>query len=146
LSETERFPSLVADIMSSPVITVDVSCNAKDAATVMVEHKIGSTVVKDRGKAVGIVTERDMLERVSALGKDPTIVGVREIMSSPLISIGRDASILEAIRLMRLHNVRRLVVVEDDQLLGLVTERDIIKAVSVASLTSFHSLLAIKRR
>mgnify|MGYP001027955512 CR=1 FL=1 len=145
MSEIEKFPSLVADIMSSPVIALDVNCSTKDAAKIMVENKIGSIVVLDRGRAAGIVTERDMLEKVLAVGKDPTIVELRQIMSSPLIKTDKDATILEAIRKMRHHNIRRLVIMEGDQLVGLVTEKDIIKAVAFASLTSFHSLLAIRK-
>ena len=132
--------------MSSPVITVDINDKVTNAARIMVKNRIGSTVVVEREKAVGIVTERDLLERILAVGKDPSTVSVREIMSSPLISIDKDTTILEAIRNMRQHNIRRLVVMEGDRLVGLVTERDILEAVAVASLTSFHSLLAIKRR
>lgn len=132
--------------MSSPVITVDINDKAMDAARIMVKNRIGSTVVVERETAVGIVTERDLLERILALGKDPSTVSVREIMSSPLIKIDKEATILEAIRNMRHHNIRRLVVMDDDRLVGLVTERDILKAVAIASLTSFHSLLTIKER
>ena len=132
--------------MSSPVITVDINRKAVDAARIMVEHRIGSVVVIEGEKAVGIVTERDLLERVLAMGKDASTVGVREIMSSPLITISKDAAILEAIRKMTHNNIRRLVIMEGDRLIGLVTEKDILRAVAVSSLTSFHSLLTIKRK
>jgi CBS domain-containing protein len=144
LSEAGAIPSIVADIMSSPVVTVDIQTTAKDAANIMVENRIGSIIVTEKGGAIGIVTERDMLERVLALGKDPLSVSVNEIMSRPLVSINKQAPILEAIRMMRRHNVRCLPVMENHKLAGLVTERDIIKAVALASLTSFHSLLTIK--
>lgn len=67
-------------------------------------------------------------------------------MSSPLLTIDKGATILESIRKMRQHGIRRLVVMEGDRLVGLVTEKDILKAIAIASLTSFRSLLAIKRR
>lgn len=144
MSEAGTIPSIVADIMSSPVVTVDIQTTAKDAANIMVQNRIGSILVTEKGRAIGIVTERDMLERVLALGKDPLSVSVNEIMSRPIVSINKQAPILEAIRMMRRHNVRRLPVMENHKLAGLVTERDIIKAVALASLTSFHSLLTIK--
>jgi len=144
LSEAGAIPSIVADIMSSPVVTVDIQTTAKDAANIMVQNRIGSIIVTEKGRAIGIVTERDMLESVLALGKDPITVRTRDIMSSPLVSINKEAPILEAIRKMRRHNIRRLLIMEDDHLVGLVTEKDILKAVALASLTSFHSLLTIK--
>jgi len=141
LSGIERFPSVVADIMSSPVVTVDIDSKVIDAVKIMARKKIGSIIIMEGDKAIGIVTERDLLERVLGEGKDPSEVVMREVMSSPLISIGKNTAILEAMRKMRHHNIRRLTVIEEDQLIGIVTERDILKAVVTLALASFRPLL-----
>ena len=137
----EKFPSIVSDIMSSPVITVEGEANAKDAAILMTDRRIGSVIVTERGRPVGIVTERDLLERVVSPCRDPCETRMKEIMTSPLITVPGDANILEAMRKMREKDISRLVVMEGDRLLGIVSERDIIRAVSIASLTSFSTLL-----
>jgi len=127
--------------MSSPVVTVDIDSKVIDAAKIMARKKIGSIIIMEGDKAIGIVTERDLLERVLGEGKDPSEVVMREVMSSPLISIGKNTAILEAMRKMRHHNIRRLTVIEEDQLIGIVTERDILKAVVTLALASFRPLL-----
>ena len=141
MSGIERFPSVVADIMSSPVITIDIDAKVIDAAKIMAGKKIGSIIIMEGDRAVGIVTERDLLERVLGEGKDPSKVVMREVMSSPLISIGKNTAILEAMRVMRRHDIRRLTVIEGEQLIGIVTERDILKAVVTLALASFRPLL-----
>jgi len=137
----ERFPSVVADIMSSPVATVDGEANVRDAALLMTDRHIGSMIVTARGQPVGIVTERDMLERVVSLCRDPCETKMKEIMSTPLITVPRETGILDAMRQMREHGIGRLVVMDGNALLGILSEKDIIRAVSVASLTSFSTLL-----
>lgn len=57
-----KFPSIVADIMSSPVVTIDGEASIRDAALLMTDRRIGSIIVEKQGKPIGIVTERDMLE------------------------------------------------------------------------------------
>ena len=137
----ERFPSVVADIMSSPVATVDGEANVRDAALLMTDSHIGSIIVTARGQPVGIVTERDMLERVVSPCKDPCETKMKEIMSTPLITVPRDTGILDAMRQMREHGIGRLVAMDGNALLGILSEKDIIRAVSIASLTSFSTLL-----
>lgn len=139
------FPSLVSDIMSSPVVTIDSKARANDAARVMVEKNIGSVVVIREGRPWGIITERDIIERVVAPGRDSNQLRIADITSSPLICINKDAPILDAIRVMRSHNIRRLAIITNGILEGLVTERDVIRAVAMASLTSFRSLMEIRK-
>lgn len=143
MNGAEKFPSVIADIMNRLVTTVDVSMKVIDVAKIMAREKVGCVVVVERGKAVGIVTERDMLERILAAGRDPSKTTIGEIMSSPLIQVGEDSSILEAIRKMRRHNIRRLAVMEGEKLVGIVTDKDILRAVAILALASFHPLLEI---
>lgn len=140
----ERFPSVVSDIMTSPVVTIDGEATVRDAALLMTEWRIGSIIITERGRPTGIVTDRDILERVVALCRDVCTTRMKEIMSAPLITIQQKTGILDAMRKMRDLDIRRLVVMENGALLGIVSEGDIIRAVSIASLTSFSSLLRRK--
>jgi CBS domain-containing protein len=137
----EKFPTVVADIMSSPVVTVDGEVNVREGALSMVDKRIGSIVITERGQAVGIVTERDMLERVVSLCRDPCETRMKDVMTSPLISTSPGTNILDAMRKMRENRISRLLVMDRDKMVGIVSERDIIRAVSMASLTSFSTLL-----
>lgn len=136
----EKFPSIVADIMSSPVVTLDGEVNVRDAALLMTDKRIGSIVVTERGQPIGIVTERDILERIVGPCKDPCETKMKEIMSSPLVTTSKETAILDAMRSMRERGISRLVVT-DGGMEGIVSEKDIIRAVSIASLTSFSTLL-----
>ena len=136
----EKFPSIVSDIMSSPVITLNGEVNVRDAALLMTDKRIGSIVVTERGKPIGIVTESDIIERIVCPCKDPCEVKMKEIMTSPVITIFKDTTILDAMREMRERNISRLVLIDGD-IEGIISESDVIRAVSIASLTSFSTLL-----
>jgi predicted transcriptional regulator len=139
--EVEKFPSIVSDIMSSPVISVDGGVNIRDAAILMTEKSIGSLVIVERGTIKGIVTKTDIIKRLVVPCLDPCIVTVNEILSTPVITINKDAGILEAMRKMREHSITQLVVMDGDVLEGVVSERDVTRGVSIASIGSFSSLL-----
>ena len=141
-----RPPSIVSDIMSSPVITIDVEASVKEATRSMIDNKIGSILVTKQGKPLGIVTERDLIERIVAPSRDPSKTKIKEIMSAPLITISKETGILVAMRKMREYEISRLVVMDDDKLLGILSEKDIVRAVSISSITSFSTLLRKKRR
>jgi CBS domain-containing protein len=140
----EKFPSIVSDIMSSPVITLTGEVNVRDAALLMTDKRIESIVVTERGKPIGIVTGRDIIERIACPCEDPCEVKMKEIMTSPVITIFKDTTILDAMRKMRGRNISRLVVIDGD-IEGIISESDVIRAVSIASLTSFSTLLQKSR-
>ena len=121
-------PILVREVMSPSVISVESSATVRDAAQVMIEREIGSVIVTESGRPVGIMTERDVLRRVVVKGLDPTKTRVGEVMSSPLVTVKADAYITDAGRLMSERNIRRLLVVEDDRPVGVVTEKDLLRA------------------
>jgi CBS domain-containing protein len=89
----------------------------------MVEQNIGAVIVVEKGRPVGIITERNILERVLVQNLNVYQTQAKEVMSTPLVSIESDRSIREALDLMRQQNIRRLAVTENDALVGLVTER-----------------------
>ncbi len=115
----------VQDIMISKVITVRATISVKEAVDTMNKHGIGCLVVVEKESPVGILTERDLLKRVLAESKDPKKINVQEIMSKPLIVGKPDMLIEEVIRFMIDRKIKKLPIVEDGKLLGLVTLTDI---------------------
>ncbi|HTK78697.1 MAG TPA: CBS domain-containing protein, partial [Gemmataceae bacterium] len=97
-----------------------------DAAVLMNDHKIGSLVVTDGGRLVGIITERDLMVRIVALRRDPAATAVRDVMSGELLCGSIDTSVDEARGVMMKRRIRHLPIVdEDDRLLGLVSIGDL---------------------
>jgi len=123
------------------LITVEGSKSVKEASEIMLENRIGSIVVTEKGSPVGIVTKSDLLERVIVDYKDPRECKIGEIMSSPLISIDKNTPILDAMRELRQRKVRRLLVSDGEKIVGIVSEYDMINAVTISSLTQFSTLL-----
>ncbi|MCX8205093.1 MAG: CBS domain-containing protein [Candidatus Nezhaarchaeota archaeon] len=123
-------PILVREIMSPSIVSVEGASTVRDAAQLMVEREVGSVIVTEAGRPVGILTERDVLRRVVMRGLDPSKVKVREVMSSPLITVKADAYIIDAGRLMADRNIRRLLVVEGDRPVGVVTQKDVCRALN----------------
>ncbi len=139
--EGKRPPSTVRGVMSKPVITVGIDSSILEAANLMAEKNVGSLVVFYRGEPVGIVTERDVLEKIVAKGLDGSKVQVKEIMSRSLISANGDTPIIEAIRMMQKKKIRRLLVMEKRKLIGIVTQRDLLRALAFHVIISFRPLL-----
>jgi len=125
----------VRDIMVSPVITVDANTSVEEVCKIMGEKHIGSVIVTESGKPAGIFTERDLLTKI--LAKDPNLLKgrVKDFMSSPLTVITTDFELREAARIMTQLKIRRLPVVQEGQLLGIVTSADIIKAIGESPLS-----------
>ncbi len=117
----------IREVMSHTPITVPQSASVGEAARFMKEREVGSLLVTNGERTVGVVTERDLVVRVLAENKDPEAVKVASVMSSPIMTIEPDANIVDAIRKMSRLNIRRLVVMEKGKTLGIVTERDILK-------------------
>jgi len=119
--------SFVSEIMSKDVVTISAGATMAEAAKVMGEKHIGSLVILERDEPKGIVTERDLLSKVLAKGLDPEKVKVKEVMSSPLVTIRPTATIKEAARTM-IERKGRLVVLRNGKLVGIITAADLIKS------------------
>jgi CBS domain-containing protein/acyl dehydratase len=117
-------PISVREVMYSPVQTIESAESGHEAAERLHENGIGSLVVTTDGDPVGIVTEADVTGLV-AEGRDPSATTLEEFMSSPLVSIGATESIEHAAQTMRGHNIRRLPVVDDNSVVGIVTTTDL---------------------
>jgi len=112
----------VKDLMEKNVITVDSGSTVTEAIKLMLNSNVWSLVVVKRGLPEGVVTERDLIRRCVAKGLVPDRLPVEKIMSSPLITIGPDATIREAMSLMIEKDIRRLFVVDDGRIVGRVTQ------------------------
>jgi len=97
-------------------VTVGPAATVFAAAQAMVERNVGAATVVDGTRLLGIVTERDLMQRVIAADRDPRTTSVRDVMSSPALSIGLNTSVAEAAALMRDKHIRHLVVVDDSQI------------------------------
>ena len=139
----ERFPSVVADV-ANELITINGDTSVRDAAKVMLEHGIGSIIVTEDGRPVGIVTKSDLLSRVIVECRDPCDYDVRSVMSAPLISVDKDTPILDAMRIMKNKKIRRLLVSDGGELVGIVSETDMVRAVTLSSMAQFSPLLRKK--
>ena len=117
----------VEEIMVKDVVTVKDSELVIDAVELMNEHEIGCLVVVNDGKAIGMLTERDMLKRVLAQSMDPKSTKVGEVMSVPLVTVDPQDEVEETARLMFRMEIKKLPVVEDERLLGLVTLTDLVR-------------------
>lgn len=113
--------------MSSPVITIRDTDTVLTAAKVMKKHGIGCVVVVDKsGKPRGLMTERDVVRRVSALDLLPSRVQAGKSMTKPPITIDESANITDAAKSMRELKIRRLIVVQAGKLKGIITSNDIV--------------------
>lgn len=101
-----------------------------EAARRMNERRIGALVVTEGDRVVGIFTERDILNRVVANQRDPAVVQVRNVMSAPIACCTRETPVTECRSVMRARRVRHLPVVEDGQLVGMISIGDILEDVN----------------
>jgi CBS domain-containing protein len=121
----DLLPLKVRDVMVREVITVDEDSTVKEAVDIMNEFQIGSLIVLEKGKAKGIVTERDFLRRVIAGAKDIMNTKVKEIMTIPLVVVEPSTDLEEAVKLMFQSKIKKLAVVDANKLVGIVTLTDI---------------------
>jgi len=120
--------------MTKNVITIDASKTVIEAADLMSQNNVGDLVVMDKDTPVGIVTERDLVRRVLAERKSLNIK-VSEVMTTPLRVIDPEAPLREAARRMVNKGIRRLPVIKDNKLVGIITATDFARHLSKKTLT-----------
>lgn len=122
----ENEPTLrVGDVMVKEVVTIDEGLTVKEAADIMNKFEIGCVIAVRKGKAMGILTERDLLKRVVAEGKDAAKIKIKDVMTTPLVVTEPDMDLGEAVRLMFKMKIKKLPVVHGKKLVGLVSLTDI---------------------
>jgi CBS domain-containing protein len=123
---THHHHTKIRDVMTSDPRTVEPSATVQDAAKAMRDQDVGPIPIVEDGSLSGILTDRDIVVRVVAEGKDPSSTTVRDIASRDLVTIDPEQTLDEALRLMAKHQVRRLPVCEEDgRLVGIVAQADV---------------------
>ena len=119
----------VRQIMSNSVISIDSSITATNAAKMMEDTGVGAIVVLENNSPAGIITDRDFAIKITAHSY-PIDTPVRRVMSTPLISIDPDSNLWEASDLMSTRKVRKLPVIDDDKVIGIITSSDLVKHIA----------------
>jgi len=119
---------LVRDIMVRNVKTVRTDDTVLNAVQKMNKFRIGSVIVTNNGRPVGIITERNILERIVEPRLDPGTVNVKDIMSSPLKTIDVHAAVEEAAQVMAREHIKKLPVIDGDKLIGIISTSDIVRS------------------
>jgi CBS domain-containing protein len=116
--------------MTKNVVTINSASPVKAVAELMNKHDIGCVIVTSEREPIGIITERDMLKRVLLEFRDPRITRVKDIMSTPLIASHPETDLREAVRLMNERRIKKLPIVEDTLLIGLISITDIVRSLA----------------
>lgn len=109
------------------ILSIDSKSKVKEAARIMVEKGVGSLIANRDGLHFGIITERDLMEKIVAEGVDPAKITVAEVMTAPLTTIDAAASMVDAARRMVEKQVKRLVVTDQDKIIGIVSQTDLVQ-------------------
>ena len=113
------------DLMTSPAKTLSPANTLNDAADELARANVGSMPIVDGGILVGIVTDRDIVVKGLAQGHDPATTSVAEVATTGVVSVGPDADAAEVARVLAEHQIRRVPVVEDAQVVGIISQADV---------------------
>lgn len=121
-------------------ITINLDASVRKAAQVMRDNEIGSVIIVKEKKPVGILTERDIVRRITAVGLNPETFTVEKVCSKPVVAVNQILQVDDAVDIMRDNKIRRLVIVDNnDEVVGIVTSDDI-----GYNLRSMSETLAVK--
>lgn len=130
----------VNQIMVKDPITINLDASVRKAAQVMRDNEIGSVIIVKEKKPVGILTERDIVRRITAVGLNPETFTVEKVCSKPVVAVNQILQVDDAVDIMRDNKIRRLVIVDNnDEVVGIVTSDDI-----GYNLRSMSETLAVK--
>jgi CBS domain-containing protein len=115
----------VRDIMQKNVITIQEDKSALDAAKLLSEKDISFLVIVKDDKPIGVITEKDFVRKIAAQDKQSSLIPLSEIMSYKFRWVEPSTEIEDAVQKMLNHNIRRLIVLEDEKLVGVITQTDL---------------------
>lgn len=118
---------LVKELMTRKMCTSEKNKSVLSASRKMIKYGVGSILIIEDSKAVGIVTERDIVIKLVGENQIPHKIKIQDIMSSPLVTVTPNTSVREAKDIMQKKYIRRLPVIEKGQLIGIITDTDILK-------------------
>ena len=115
----------IRDIMEKDVITIENDKTAQDAAKIIAEKDISFLVIMNDGSPQGVLSETDFVRKVAAEDKKASEIKISEIMSYKFRSVGPTTTIEDAIQKMLNNNIRRLIIIDDEKLVGVITQTDL---------------------
>ncbi len=116
----------VKNAMNPKVVVATRDITVKEAARIMTKFRIGSLVILENEKIIGIVTESDIIRKIVATGNDPAGTLIEQVMTKNVVTIGSEKDLGDACQLMVDHKIKRLPVLQDGKLVGIITTTDII--------------------
>jgi CBS domain-containing protein len=115
------------EIMSKDITSLPKAATVSDAAKFMTDMNVGSVIIVEDDKPLGLLTDRDIVSKVIAYGKDYKTTAIGEVMASPIITVSEEKDIVEVTKLMSFHGIRRLPVVDaGGKVVGVVSLHDIL--------------------
>ncbi|MCJ7692988.1 MAG: sigma 54-interacting transcriptional regulator [Sedimentisphaerales bacterium] len=136
----------VGEIMNKKVCCTQQSSTVAQAAEIMSSNNVSCLVILKGQSVVGVFVERDILKKVIAQGRDATTTKVEQVMSSPVISAAPSCSAFLAGRIMETRDIRRLVIIDGEQLCGIVTQTDIFRLIKSKTQGNITELTKLRRR
>jgi CBS domain-containing protein len=118
-------------MMSKPVLTISQDKNIAQAAAYMKSKNISAIVVAEKGKLLGIATEKDILRKVVAKNLKPSTVKISSIMTKKLITADIGSDIFTVSKMMDQYNIRRMLITKEGKLVGIITTKDLLKLTSL---------------
>jgi len=119
---------LVKEIMTKNIVTIDKEQSVLEAANLYKKHKVGCLIIKENKKCIGIITERDIIERTICKKMPPETTKVKDIMSKDVITIHLLEGIDKASKIMLINNIKKLPVTKNGQIVGIITVTDVSRA------------------
>jgi predicted transcriptional regulator len=118
---------IISKLMTQPVIKIDEDSTIQEAVEIMGKKNFGTLLVTRHGKNVGIITAGDIISKVIAKKEDLETIKVKEMMSSPLITVDKKTTGEDAIRTMAKNDIRRLLITDNEEIVGIFTTSDVAK-------------------
>lgn len=134
----------VKEIMTRDVVTVDLKSDVQHLSQKMLACDVGSVIITDKRQPVGIVTERDIVRKIVSRNLKPDDISIKELMTTPLITIPSTEDVTDTMHKMVKMEIRRLPVVENAKLVGIVTDTDLL-AISAEMGSIFSDLIKMHR-
>ncbi|MZG53187.1 MAG: CBS domain-containing protein [Nitrospinae bacterium] len=125
-AKQEKVEETIAEYMSSPVQSVTRDSTIREVSQMMTERNIGSVLVKNGGEYIGIVTERDLTRKVLGKGLDAETTAVKEVMSSPLITLEGTQPVTDANQFMAKNTIRHLAITIEGRIEGIISVKDLV--------------------
>lgn len=134
----------IKEIMTRDVVTIDIKSDVQHLAQKMLSFDVGSVIITDKKQPVGIVTERDIVRKIVSKNLKPDDISIKELMTTPLITIPATEDVTDTMHKMVKMEIRRLPVVENAKLVGIVTDIDLL-AISAEMGSIFSDLIKMHR-